>query len=103
MRLYGLSSDTGAALVLARRAMRLSERVPLHNAYPVMKAGKHVWTAWSALNQKLNKKLCLPRHDYFSLSNGQLEVKLRDEFLALVKKLKKGSSGKRKRRTSKSG
>ena len=103
MRLYGLSSDTAAALVLARRAMRLSERAPLHNAYPLLTGGKHVWTAWSALNKKLNKKLCLPRHSYFSLSNGQLEVKLRDEFLALIKKVKKGSGGKRKKRTSKGG
>ncbi len=103
MLLYGLSSDTAAALVLARRAMRLSERVPLHNAYPLLTGGKHVWTAWSVLNKKLNKKLCLPRHDYFSLSNGQLEARLRDEFLALIKKVKKGSSGKRKRRTSKGG
>ena len=100
MRLYGLSSDTAAALVLARRAMRLSERVPLQNAYPVMKAGKHVWTAWSVLNRQLNKKLCFSRHSYFSLLNGQLEVKLQDEFLAL---LKKGSGSKRRRRTSKSG
>ena len=68
--------------------MRLSERVPLHNAYPLLTGGKHVWTAWSALNKKLNKKLCLPRHDYFSLSNGQLEARLRDEFLALIKKVK---------------
>ncbi|MDJ0713142.1 MAG: IS200/IS605 family accessory protein TnpB-related protein [Prochloraceae cyanobacterium] len=103
MRRYGLSDHTAAALVLARRAMSNSERVPLHNAYPLLTGGKHVWTAWSALNKKLNKKLCLPRHSYFSLSNGQLEVKLRDEFLALSSKLKKGSRSKRQRRTSKSG
>ena len=97
MRQYGLSSDTAAALVLARRAMKLSERVPLQVAYPLLTGGKHVWTAWCALN----KKLCLNnRHSYFSLSDGQLEVTLLDEFLALVKK---GSSSKRRRRTSKSG
>ena len=99
MKQYGLSSDTAAALVLARRAMRLGERIPTQNAYPVMTAGKHVWAAWNLLNTKLNKKLCLRRHQYFSLSNGQLEVMLKDEFLALAKK---GSSSKRKR-TSKSG
>ena len=92
MKQYGLSSDTAAALVLARRAMRLSERIPTQNAYPVMTAGKHVWAAWNLLNTKLNKKLCLRRHQYFSLSNGQLEVMLQDEFLALAKK---GSSSKR--------
>ena len=100
MRQYGLSSDTAAALVLARRGMRLSERYLVQVAYPLLTGGKHVWTAWNALNKKLNKKLCLRRHDYFSLSNGQLEVTLRDEFLTLVKK---GSRSKRKRRTSKSG
>ena len=72
MRQYGLSSDTAATLVLARRAMRLSERVPLQVAYPLLTGGKHVWTAWNALN----KKLCFARHSYFSLSNGQLEVTL---------------------------
>ena len=92
LKLYGLSSDTSSALVLARRAMRLSERVPLQVAYPVMTAGKHVWSAWHALNKKLNKQLCLRRHSYFSLSNRELEVMLDDEFL----KLKKGSSSKLK-------
>ncbi|MDJ0533633.1 MAG: IS200/IS605 family accessory protein TnpB-related protein [Xenococcaceae cyanobacterium MO_207.B15] len=94
LKLYGLSSDTASALVLARRAMRLSERVPLQNAYPIMTMGKHVWSAWYALNKKLNKQLCLRRHSYFSLSNRELEVMLEDEFLAIAKK---GSSSKRKR------
>ncbi len=97
MKQYGLSSDTAAALVLARRAMRLGERIPTPYAYPVMTAGKHVWAAWNTLNKKLNKKLCLRRHQYFSLSNRELEVMLQDEFLALAKK---GSSSKRRRRTS---
>ncbi|MCS6783100.1 MAG: hypothetical protein NZ482_07970, partial [Gloeomargarita sp. SKYG98] len=42
MKRYGLSSDTAAAIVLARRAMRLSERVPNHNAYADVKSAKHV-------------------------------------------------------------
>lgn len=93
LKLYGMSSDTAAALILARRAMRLSERVPLQNAYPVMTMGKHVWSAWHALNQKLNKQLCLRRHSYFSFSNRELEVMLNDEFLKI---LRKGSSSKRR-------
>ena len=94
LKLYGMSSDTAAALVLARRAMRLSERVPLQVAYPIMTMGKHVWSAWYALNQKLNKQLCLRRHNYFSFSNRELEVMLNDDFLAIAKK---GSCSKRSR------
>ena len=94
LKLYGLSSDTASALVLARRAMRLSERIPLHNAYPIMNIGKHVWTAWYALNKKLNKQLCLRRHSYFSFSHRELEVMLENEFLAIAKK---GFSNKRSR------
>ncbi|BAS55349.1 hypothetical protein NIES2135_53660 [Leptolyngbya boryana NIES-2135] len=71
MRQYGLSSDTAAAIVLARRAMRLSERIPDHNAYPSVKAGKHVWSAWNALNNTLKS---LPRHQHFTRPNRSLEA-----------------------------
>ena len=94
LKLYGMSSDTAAAIVLARRAMRLSERVPLQVAYPILTMGKHVWSAWRTLNKKLNNQLCLRRHSYFSLPNRELEVMLEDEFLAIAKK---GFSNKRKR------
>lgn len=76
MRQYGLSSDTAAAMALARRAMRLSERVPNHNAYPTVKAGKHVWSAWYSLHNQLKS---LRRHQYFTLSNRELEVTPVDE------------------------
>ena len=94
LKLYGMSSDTAAALVLARRAMRLSERIPLQLAYPIMTMGKHVWSAWYGLNQKLNKQLMLKRHSYFSLSNRELEVMVEVEFLKIVQK---GTSSKRNR------
>ena len=94
LKLYGMSSDTAAAIVLARRAMRLSERVPLQVAYPIMTMGKYVWSAWRTLNKKLNNQLCLRRHSYFSLPNRELEVMLEDEFLAIAEK---GFSSKRKR------
>lgn len=97
LKLYGMSSDTAAALVLARRAMRLSERIPLQVAYPIMTMGKHAWSAWYALNRKLNKQLMFKRHSYFSLSNRELEVTLQNEFLTLLGKIKKGFGGKRKR------
>ena len=73
MKQYGLSSDTAAAMTLARRAMRLSERIPAQNAYPAVKAGKHVWASWYVLHNKLKS---LKRHQYFTLANSQLEVML---------------------------
>lgn len=73
MKQYGLSSDTAAAMVLARRAMRLSERVPNQNAYAGVKSAKHVWSAWHSLHKKLGR---LPRHQYYTLANSQLEVML---------------------------
>ncbi len=94
LKLYGMSSDTAAALVLARRAMRLSERIPLQVAYPIMTMGKHVWSAWYVLNRKLNKQLMLKRHSYFNLSNRELEVMLQNEFLTFLEKVKKGLGGK---------
>jgi len=46
MSLYGLNSATAAALVLARRAMRLSERPPARTAYQGTEPRKHVWSDW---------------------------------------------------------
>lgn len=87
MKQYGLSSDTAAAMVLARRAMKLSERVPNHNAYAGVKSAKHVWSAWYTLNKKLRP---VKRHQYFTLSNRELEVMLCAES-------SDGVHGKRKR------
>jgi len=92
MKQYGLSSDTAAAMALARRAMRLSERIPIQNAYPAVKAGKHVWTAWYALNKNLKS---WKRHQYFTLANSQLEAMLLDE--------PKGRSSSKPKGTSKRG
>ena len=50
VRIYGLASDEAAALVMARRGMRLSERLPRSvTAYPLVNKGKHVWSAWNKL------------------------------------------------------
>ncbi|MGK7889139.1 MAG: hypothetical protein AB4042_07370, partial [Leptolyngbyaceae cyanobacterium] len=62
MRRFGLSSDTAAALVLARRAMRLSESVPAHVASLSARTRKHVWAAWYRLNQKLRG---IRRHRFY--------------------------------------
>jgi hypothetical protein len=60
----GMSSDTAAGLVLARRAMRLSESVPTHVALPaVMVASRHVWASWYRINKSLKS---VRRHEYYN-------------------------------------
>ena len=66
MSLYGLNSGTAAALVLARRSLRLSERLPrVCNALvsPVDDS-KHVWTYWARISKLL--KGCR-RHSFFGM------------------------------------
>ncbi len=84
MSLYGLNSGTAASLVLARRSLRLSERLPrVCNALlsPV-DDNKHVWTYWARISKLL--KGCY-RHSYF-------EMKVR----VGVKSTSQSSLGKRK-------
>ncbi len=53
-RMYGLSSDEAAALVLARRAMNLSERLPRPiTALLGVNPRKHVWSGVNQLNKIL--------------------------------------------------
>lgn len=78
MSLYGLSSDTAAALVIARRALRKSERIPASYARTVqVDTARHVWSFWNALNKKLKG---IPRHGFFiSGANSPLEDNRLDE------------------------
>lgn len=82
-RMYGLASDEAAALVIARRGMRLSERLPRSlTAYPLLKRGKHVWSAWNKLNNLIKSRDAIQcRHDYYSISvsNWESLVKLQCE------------------------
>ncbi|MDJ0682985.1 MAG: IS200/IS605 family accessory protein TnpB-related protein, partial [Xenococcaceae cyanobacterium MO_167.B52] len=66
MSLYGLNSATAAALVLARRSLRLSERLPrVCNALVSPVDGtKHVWTYWARTSKLL--KGC-HRHSFFNV------------------------------------
>ena len=69
MERYGLSADQAAALVLARRLVGYSERIPRrqvcpdgnggHVAFsvPARKRVKHVWTLWSAVGKQLRPAL----------------------------------------------
>ena len=69
MERYGLSAHQAAALVLARRLLGCSERIPrrrvcpvgngVHVAFtvPVRKRVKHVWTYWGAISGQLRPVL----------------------------------------------
>lgn len=77
-RMYGMSSDEAAALVLARRAMNLSERLPRSiTALLGVNPRKHVWSGINQLHKILAGML---RHDYFSVSNWESKVKPLIEF-----------------------
>ena len=62
MSMYGLNSATSAALVLARRGMYLSERLPAKSAYQGTEPRKHVWSDWQSV-AKLAKGSS--RHSFF--------------------------------------
>ncbi|MEH2414208.1 hypothetical protein [Nostoc sp.] len=69
--MYALSSDCAAALVIARRGMKLSERLPSTiTAYLSVNDEKHVWHWWSQLNKQIKRSGKVNRrHDYFTLPN----------------------------------
>ncbi len=70
LRIYGLASDTAAALVIARRGMRLSEKIPDSlTAFVDVKSTKHVWSLWHQLNKKIKQSGINRRHDYYTVSN----------------------------------
>ena len=82
MSIYGLNSGTAAALVLARRALKKSERLPraLHVTLkrPV-DSFRHVWSAWSAAARVLNTVGGRNRHLFYTQrggANSLLEVTL---------------------------
>jgi IS605 OrfB family transposase len=81
MKMYGLSSDCAAALVIARRGMRLSEKPQSSiTAYASVNEDKHVWSFWSELNKKIKRSSEINRrHDYFTVSNWSFLDNLRDE------------------------
>ncbi|MEQ8963326.1 MAG: hypothetical protein RLP02_36380 [Coleofasciculus sp. C2-GNP5-27] len=70
-RMYGLASDEAAALAIARRGMRLGEKLPDSiTAYLSVNDSKHVWSHWNQLNNKL-KRLITSRHAYYGISNWE--------------------------------
>jgi hypothetical protein len=99
MAMYGLSSDTAAAVALARRALRKSERVPANLArFLPEDRSRHSWSYWNSLKKKLNR---VRRHDFFNLNaaNSGVVVKLADESVSTMAdrsagKLKRASIGR---------
>lgn len=67
-RMYGLSSDTAAAIAIARRGMNLSERLPRPmSAYLGVNPRKHVRSALGQLNKFVGRcAIVNRRHDYYS-------------------------------------
>jgi IS605 OrfB family transposase len=76
-RQYGLASDEAAAVAIARRGMRLKEK--MHDsitAYLSVKDGKHVGRQWNQLNKLLKSRTAIKsRHSFYSISNWGLVVK----------------------------
>lgn len=74
-RMYGLASDEAAAFAVARRGMRLSEKLPSAiTAYLSVNDEKHVWHWWNKLNTLLTKSSISCRHDYYAISNWESQV-----------------------------
>jgi hypothetical protein len=71
LRMYGLASDEAAALVIGRRGMRLSERLPSSvTAFVEVNSTKHVGRQWYQLNKKIKQSgIMATRHSYYSNSN----------------------------------
>ncbi|MEM9927627.1 MAG: IS200/IS605 family accessory protein TnpB-related protein [Cyanobacteria bacterium P01_D01_bin.50] len=78
LKLYGLSSDTAAALVLARRALYKSERPPARYArFLPEDRHRHAWSYWRMLHRKLSS---FKRHSFYTgVANSRGEVNLYDE------------------------
>ncbi|MDF0556643.1 IS200/IS605 family accessory protein TnpB-related protein, partial [Kamptonema sp. UHCC 0994] len=80
LRMYGLASEVAAALVIGRRGMRLSEKIPGSlTAFVEVNSTKHVWSLWHQLNKKIKQSgIITNRHSYYSNSNwdflGNLDI-----------------------------
>ncbi len=69
MSMYGMNSGTAAAMVLARRALSFSERVPPALRTTLKKpvdSFRHEWSAWNAVSRKLETKGALARHCFYT-------------------------------------
>lgn len=81
LKMYALSSDCAAALVIARRGMRLSEQPPSSiTAYSSVNEEKHVWSFWNKLNKQIKRSGVVNRRDdYYTVSNWSFLANLYPE------------------------
>jgi IS605 OrfB family transposase len=88
LKMYGLASDESAALVIARRAMKLSEKTPRSlTAYSGMNPEKHIWSEWNQLNKKIKRSAIISRRcDYYTVSNWSFLVNLDTEEAQALRK-----------------
>lgn len=95
-RMYGVSSDIAAAIVIARRGMNLSEKLPrAMNAYLGVNPRKHVWHGWVQVNIFVKQcDVIRSRHSYYNVSNWSPLVK---DYAERVASGKSRASSKRKR------
>lgn len=77
-KMYGIPSDVAAAIAIARRGMRLSEKLPSAlTARLEVNSSRHVWHWWNKLNKLIQSSTIINRrHDYYSVSNWDDVVKL---------------------------
>ncbi len=85
MSLYGLNSGTAAALVLARRSLRLSERLPrvLYALLSPVDDNKHVWSYWGRISKLVTG---CHRHSFFEM-RVRVGVKLNNQGSVMNRKL----------------
>ncbi len=85
MSLYGLNSGTAASLVLARRSLRFSERLPrvLNALFAPVDVNKHVWSYWARISKLV--KGC-HRHSFFKM-RVRVGVKPNNQSSATSRKL----------------
>lgn len=85
MSLYGLNSGTSAALVLARRGLRFSERLPrfCNALFAPVDVNKHVWSSWARISKLV--KGC-KRHSFYGM-RVRVGVKPNNQNLVIDRKL----------------
>ena len=88
---YGLSSGTAAGIVLARRALRLSERVPQCLVSPEEQS-RHPWVSWNRITRGIREH-SISRHSLFAWR------KIRSVYSALTEP-RKGSRRRKMERSA---
>jgi hypothetical protein len=66
------TSDGAGGLVMARRGMRLCEKIAGSlTAFVEVNLTQHVWNRWNQVNNKINHSgMVTNRHTYYYISNG---------------------------------